>query len=150
MKSKRHAAIIDIIRDCEIEKQEELVDKLKEKGFDVTQATISRDIRELKLTKIQVGKNKQVYSIVTAEPVITERQKRVFVDGVIDLQVANNILVIKTLVGMAMAVAASLDAMDNDEIIGTIAGDDTIFSVLEDEQTARLVLERLHRLINKT
>jgi transcriptional regulator of arginine metabolism len=146
MKSKRHSAIIDIIKNNDIETQEELADRLKAMGFDVTQATVSRDIRQLKLTKIQYDNNKQKYAAISGpEHVITERQIRVFKEGVASMQVAGNILVIKTLVGMAMAVAAALDAMDNKEIIGTIAGDDTIFSVFKNVGEAEAVLERLHK-----
>jgi len=148
MKKKRHATIIGIIEDFDIETQDELVEKLKQKGFVVTQATISRDIKELKLTKIPSNMGKQKYVIMTDNKhKITERQIRVFKEGVTDVHPAGTIMVIKTLEGMAMAVAASLDAMENTEIIGTIAGDDTIMSVMRDPDDVLSVIERLRRVL---
>jgi len=148
MKKKRHATIIGIIEDFDIETQDELVDKLGEKGLIVTQATISRDIKELKLTKIPSEVGKQKYAIMSDNKnKITERQIRVFKEGVTDVHPAGTIMVIKTLTGMAMAVAASLDAMENNEIIGTIAGDDTIMSVMKDPEDVLTVIERLRRVL---
>jgi len=148
MKKKRHATIIGIIEDFDIETQDELVDKLGEKGLIVTQATISRDIKELKLTKIPSDSGKQKYAIMTDNKnKISERQIRVFKEGVTDVHPAGTIMVIKTLTGMAMAVAASLDAMENNEIIGTIAGDDTIMSVMKDPEDVLTVIERLRRVL---
>jgi len=148
MKKKRHAAIIGIVDSFDIETQEELVDRLGQKGFAVTQATISRDIKELRLTKIPAGAGKQKYAILSdSKSKISERQKRVFKEGVTGVQPAGSIMVIKTLTGMAMAVAASLDAMDNHEIIGTIAGDDTIMSVMKDPDDVLVVIERLRRVL---
>ena len=148
MKKKRHATIIGIIGDFDIETQDELVDKLRQKGLIVTQATISRDIKELKLTKIASESGKQKYAIMSDNKnKITERQIRVFKEGVTDIHPAGTIMVIKTLTGMAMAVAASLDAMENNEIIGTIAGDDTIMSVMKDPEDVLIVIERLRRVL---
>lgn len=151
MKKKRHAAIIGIIEDFAIETQEELAQKLQEKGFVVTQATISRDIKELKLTKISEGTGKQKYAVLTeGKEKLSIRQKRVFKEGVAGIYPAGNIMVIKTLIGMAMAVAASLDAMDdNHEIVGTIAGDDTIMSVMKTPEDVLSVIERLRRVLNE-
>jgi len=149
MKQKRHAGIVNIIENNNIETQEELADKLKAAGFNVTQATVSRDIRELKLTKISTDSGRQKYSVMSeSKEQISERQKRVFKEGVIGIQPASNILVIKTLTGMAMGVAAALDAMDNKEIIGTIAGDDTLMSVCKNEQDVYAVIERVQRVLN--
>ena len=148
MKKKRHAAIIGIIENFDIETQDELVDKLSEKGFVVTQATISRDIKELKLTKIPAGLRKQKYGVMADNKnKVSERQIRVFKEGVTGIHPAGTIMVIKTLTGMAMAVAASLDAMENDEIIGTIAGDDAIMSVMKDPEDVLTVIERLRRVL---
>ena len=148
MKKKRHATIIGIIEDFDIETQDELVEKLRLKGFVVTQATISRDIKELKLTKIPSNMGKQKYVIMTDNKhKITERQIRVFKEGVTAVHPAGTIMVIKTLEGMAMAVAASLDAMENAEIIGTIAGDDTIMSVMKSPDDVLNVIERLRRVL---
>lgn len=144
MKIKRQSKIVELIRDNDVETQEQLASMLQDEGFKVTQATISRDIRELKLTKISTADSKQKYAIFTSEDIqVSERFKRVFRDGVISLDYAQNIIVIRTLNGMAMAVAAALDAMDNTEIMGTIAGDDTIFCVVKAEQKAIRLIERL-------
>jgi len=148
MKKKRHATIIGIIGDFDIETQDELVERLRQKGLIVTQATISRDIKELKLTKISSESGKQKYVIMSDNKnKVTERQIRVFKEGVTDIHPAGTIMVIKTLTGMAMAVAASLDAMENNEIIGTIAGDDTIMSVMKDPEDVLTVIERLRRML---
>lgn len=144
MKIKRQSKIVELIRDYDIETQDQLAEMLTEEGFNVTQATISRDIRELKLTKISTGESKQKYAILTTEDIkVSERLKRVFKDGVISIDYAQNIIVLKTLNGMAMAVAAALDSMGNTEIMGTIAGDDTIFCVVKNEQKAIRLIERL-------
>jgi len=148
MKKKRQATIIGIIEDSAIETQEELVERLLQKGFVVTQATISRDIKELRLTKVQSSSGKQKYAILhEGRDKVSERQRRVFREGVVGVHTAGNIMVIKTLTGMAMAVAAALDAMDNGEIVGTIAGDDTIMSVMKDTEDVLLVIERLRRVL---
>lgn len=144
MKTQRRLKIIEIIKNYDIDTQEELAEKLMEAGFEVTQATISRDIRELNLTKVASSKGKQKYTVVTpSDKSFLDRQIRVFRDAVISLDVAQNLVVIKTLVGMAMAVAAALDAMDNPEIVGTIAGDDTLFCALKTERDALLLVEKL-------
>ena len=150
MKKKRQAAIIGIIEDYAVETQDELVERLQKQGFDITQATISRDIKELKLTKVQGASGKQKYAVLhEGKDQISERQRRVFKEGVTGIHPAGNIMVIKTLEGMAMAVAAALDAMnnDNDEIVGTIAGDDTIMSVMKDPEDVSVVIERLRRVL---
>ena len=114
-----------------------LADLLNKAGFNVTQATVSRDIRELKLTKATMQSGKQKYVATAKESsFVTERLNRVFRDGIVSIDYAQNIVVIKTLVGMAMAVAAALDSMENSEIMGTIAGDDTIFCVVKNESKA--------------
>ncbi len=149
MKVKRQSKILEIIKDNEIDTQEALAERLNSEGFNVTQATVSRDIRELKLTKVSAGNGKQKYAVVSNnENQVTERLKRVFRDGVTGIDYAQNIIVIKTLIGMAMAVAAALDAMDNAEIIGTIAGDDTVFCVVKNEGKAVKLIEKLKDNIN--
>lgn len=149
MKVKRQSKILEIIRDYEIDTQEALAEKLNGAGFNVTQATVSRDIRELKLTKVSTGLGKQKYVTTSSDGTeISQRLKRVFSDGVISIDFAQNIIVIKTLTGMAMAVAAALDAMDNAEIMGTIAGDDTVFCVVKNEGRAVRLIEKLKENIN--
>ena len=131
MKIARHAKILELIENYEIETQDELAQKLCEEGFHVTQATVSRDIREMKLTKIATEKGKQKYAVISShDSEVTERMTRVFKEAVTKMDYAQNIIVIKTLGGMGMAVAVALDNMQNSEILGTIAGDDTVFCVV--------------------
>ena len=138
MKVKRQSKILELIRENDIETQEMLADLLNKAGFNVTQATVSRDIRELKLTKATMQSGKQKYVAAAKESsFVTER------DGIVSIDYAQNIVVIKTLVGMAMAVAAALDSMENSEIMGTIAGDDTIFCVVKNESKAVKLTENL-------
>ena len=150
MKVKRQSKILELIRENDIETQEMLADLLNKAGFNVTQATVSRDIRELKLTKATMQSGKQKYVATAKESsFVTERLNRVFRDGIVSIDYAQNIVVIKTLVGMAMAVAAALDSMENSEIMGTIAGDDTIFCVLKNESKAVKLTENLKAIILK-
>ena len=144
MKIKRQSKIVELIRDNDIETQDKLVEMLNDEGFNVTQATVSRDLRELRLTKVASENGGQKYALLHSDDVqISERLARVFRDGVISMDYAQNIIVIKTLNGMAMAVAAALDSMGNSEVMGTIAGDDTIFCVVKTEQKAIKLMERL-------
>ena len=117
LKIARHAKILELIEKYDIETQDELAQKLCEEGFMVTQATVSRDIREMKLTKIATERGKQKYSV-------------------------------KTLEGMGMAVAVALDNMQNPEILGTIAGDDTVFCVVRTHNQAAVIIEKLYRIIH--
>lgn len=144
MKVKRQSKILELIRENDIETQEMLADLLNKAGFNVTQATVSRDIRELKLTKATMQSGKQKYVATAKESsFVTERLNRFFRDGIVSIDYAQNIVVIKTLVGMAMVVAAALDSMENSEIMGTIAGDDTIFCVVKNESKAVKLTENL-------
>lgn len=144
MKIKRQSKIVELIKDNEIETQDRLVELLNAEGFNVTQATVSRDMRELKVTKVATGSGSQKYAVLDSGDIeLSERLSRVFRDGVVSIDYAQNIIVIKTLNGMAMAVAAALDSMENNEVMGTIAGDDTIFCVVKTEQKAVRLIERL-------
>jgi transcriptional regulator of arginine metabolism len=146
MKKKRHAKVIELIHSYEIETQEELAEKLREEGFQVTQATVSRDIRDLKLSKVAANGGGQKYAAVKkndAHP-MEERYSRVLRDGFISMDLAQNILVLKTVSGMAMAAAAALDAFKFPEIVGCIAGDDTIFVATRSEAQAEALREKLH------
>ena len=144
MKVKRQSKILELIRENDIETQEMLADLLNKAGFNVTQATVSRDIRELKLTKATMQSGKQKYVATAKESsFVTERLNRVFRDGIVSIDYAQNIVVIKTLIGMAMAVAAALDSMENSEIMVTIAVDDTIFCVVKNESRAVKLTENL-------
>ncbi|MCI8299756.1 MAG: arginine repressor [Lachnospiraceae bacterium] len=148
MKSKRHAKILEIISKNSIETQEELLDCLEKEGFQVTQATVSRDIRELKLTKVAGNAGRQKYMAFNEKNKdLSEKYTRIFKDGFISMDMAQNILVIKTVSGMAMAVAAALDAMDCHEIVGSIAGDDTIMCAVRTVEDTVLLMERLHKIV---
>lgn len=147
MKANRHAKILEIIRKYEVDTQEELCSRLNEAGYKVTQATVSRDIRELKLTKVSISGGRQKYTSLTDNSSeLEERYIRVFRDGVVSMDLAQNILVIKTVAGMAMAVAAALDAMDCHEIVGSIAGDDTIMCAVRTVDDAAELMRRLRKV----
>lgn len=148
MKSKRHAKILEIITKYNVETQEELSDRLEREGFHVTQATVSRDIRELKLTKVAAASGRQKYVALNESQVdMREKYTRIFQNGFVSMDMAQNILVIKTASGMAMAVAAALDAMNYDEIVGSIAGDDTIMCAVRTVEDTERLMERLRRIV---
>ena len=148
MKSKRHAKIIDMINQYDIETHEELADRLNAEGFSVTQATVSRDIRELKLSKISTDYGKQKYIIHQLKnDGMDEKYVRILRDGYASMEMAQNILVIKTVSGMAMAVAAALDNMNCKEIVGCIAGDDTIMCAIRTVDDTILVMEKIRKII---
>jgi len=149
MKISRQSKIIELISKYDIETQEELAERLMEAGFNVTQATVSRDIRELKLTKVAVDGGKQKYILLQkTEPDISEKYTRVLREGFVSMDMAQNILVIKTISGMAMAVAAALDALQISSIVGCIAGDDTIMCAVRTVEDTPAVMEKLNKLIN--
>ena len=147
MKRNRQEAILRVISQYEVETQQELAQRLKEEGFEVTQATVSRDIRELKLTKVSQENGRQRYAALS-EPGSDMNGKyvRVFKEGFRSADTAQNILVVKTVSGMAMAVAAALDNMQCDEIVGSIAGDDTIMCAVRTSAEAQNLLARLKKL----
>lgn len=147
MKVGRHSKIVELIGKYEIETQEELAAYLKEAGYQVTQATVSRDIRELKLTKVQKANGRQCYSIMQSQRDFGEKYLRILRDCYVSMDMAQNILVIKTVSGMAMAVAAALDAIRFHEIVGCIAGDDTIMCAVRSVDDTILVMDKIRRLI---
>lgn len=149
MKSARHAKILELVRKNDIETQEDLSERLHMEGFAVTQATVSRDIRELKITKVSGKGGRQKYVALTEESSdIMEKYSRVFRDGFFSMDMAQNILVIKTVSGMAMAVAAALDHMDCTEIVGSIAGDDTIMCAVRTTQDTMQLMHRLRKILD--
>ncbi len=151
MKEKRHARILELIRTQNVGTQEEMCSLLNQAGYKVTQATVSRDIRELKLTKVSTNDGRQKYiSLTDTGNGINEKYTRVFQDGVVSIEMAQNILVIKTVSGMAMAVAAALDSMDCREIVGSIAGDDTIMCAVRTVDDTVALSRRLRKLLNRS
>ena len=148
MKTKRQTKMLELIKKHDIETQEELSDYLQKEGYQVTQATVSRDIRELKLTKLAMSNGRQKYAALTeANEDLSEKYTRVFRDAFVSMDMAQNILVIKTVSGMAMAVAAAIDAMHLHEIVGCIAGDDTIMCAVRSVDDTIAVMSRLRKLV---
>ncbi len=150
-KKKRHNKILEIIASQEIDTQEELANQLKNAGFDVTQATVSRDIRELNLYKVSGGGGRQKYAILQQEDSrhLEDKYIRVLKDGFSSMDMAQNILVVKTVSGMAMAVAAAIDAMRFQEIVGSIAGDDTIMMAVRTVEDTEKLMGRIRELLLK-
>lgn len=150
MKKIRHNQILDIIAKNDIETQEELASHLKNAGFLVTQATVSRDIRELKLTKVPMGNGKQKYGVLKQEDThMEDRFIRVLKDGFVSMDMAQNILVVRTVSGMAMAVAAAIDALKFSEVVGCIAGDDTIMIAVRTIEDTRNLMDKIHKLMDQ-
>ncbi|MBR3368010.1 MAG: arginine repressor [Lachnospiraceae bacterium] len=150
MKKNRHEKILKIIAENEIETQEDLAAALRESGCKVTQATVSRDIRELRLTKIQTPEGRQKYvRSSSAEHTSTDKYIRVLRDSFISMDNAQNILVIRTVSGMAMAAAAALDALHLPEVLGCIAGDDTIMAAVRTTEEARKVMDYLYGMLER-
>lgn len=148
MKVSRHTKIIELINQYHIETQEELADRLNSAGFKVTQATVSRDIRDLKLTKVPDENGKQRYAVTPADiSEMGEKYIRVLRDGFMSMDMAQNILVIKTVSGMAMAVCAAIDAMKWSEVVGSIAGDDTIMCAIRTVEDTAKVMDKIGRIV---
>lgn len=150
MKQNRHQKIAELVSRYEIETQEELAEKLKEAGFSVTQATISRDIRQMNLSKLPAGNGRQKYVILKQEHELLADNKyiRVLRDGFVSMDMAQNILVMRTVSGMAMAVAAALDAIHFGEVVGCIAGDDTIMVAVRSVEDTKILMEKIRELIH--
>lgn len=150
MKIERRAKIIELIGKYPIETQEELAEMLEKNGFPVTQATISRDIRELKLTKVSVDGVKQKYTLLQEKEIdYVQKYIRVLQDGYVSMEPAGNLLVIKTLSGMAMAVAAAVDNLELAGVAGTIAGDDTVMCAIHSAAEVAEVMAKLLALLKE-
>lgn len=148
MKTNRQSKIIEIIQKNEVETQDELSALLEKDGFRVTQATVSRDIRELKLTKIPTAGGRQKYAVITDAPEnLSKKYERVLREGFLSIDMAQNILVIKTVSGMASAVCAAIDAMKMREIVGSIAGDDTIMCAIRTVDDTYAVMKKIRRIV---
>lgn len=147
MKYQRQAKIMELVEKYDIETQDELLEKLKEEGFQATQATVSRDIREMNLTKVSVPGARQKYVMEKKNRYETLNSYRnVLSTGIISVDTAENIIVIKTLSGVAMAVAAALDHMEIDGLVGTIAGDDTIFLAVKEKSLTMSVKTKIEKM----
>ena len=149
MKIARHSKIIDLINQYDIETQEELAAKLQEAGFAVTQATVSRDIRELKLMKIARPDGGSRYTVMgQRDSQNSEKYIRVLKDAFLSMEMAQNILVIKTVSGMANAAGAALDNMNYSEVVGCIAGDDTIACINRRTDDTIILMDKIKKIIN--
>ncbi len=150
MKKIRHRKIVEIIERYDVETQEELAGYLKDAGFVVTQATVSRDIRELKLSKVPSGNGRQKYIVLRQDDShMGDKYIRVLRDGFTSMDMAQNILVVKTVSGMAMAVAAALDALKFPEVVGCIAGDDTIMVAVRTVEETQALMGKIHMMIDR-
>lgn len=151
MKSARHGSIREIIEQGNIETQEELAEALRKRNIDVTQATVSRDIKELMLVKVPTGNGHSRYALPERKtPLFNEEQMaRLFREFVTSLNASENILVIKTLPGAAGIVATAMDHAEWPEIIGTVAGDDTLLAVVKPMEMAGDVMEKLRVLMHR-
>ncbi len=147
-KKDRQEKIIEIVQSREIDTQEALAAALEGEGYSVTQATVSRDIRLLGLVKMSLGDGRQKYMLPERkEGPMEEKYVRVLKEGFLSMDKAGNILVVKTVSGMAMAVAAALDALQLPEIVGCIAGDDTIMAALRTPEDTSRVMKRLQEML---
>ena len=148
MKGKRQKKILELIEKYNIETQEELTRRLQEEGFPSTQGTISRDIRELKLTKVAGESGKQKYApILTRDLHVSDKYRRVLSEAIIHMEGAGNLLVIKTVSGMAMACGAAIDSIAMKGVVGCIAGDDTLLCVVKDAAMVCDVTDEIHLII---
>lgn len=148
MKVNRHAKIVELVGKYKIETQEELAERLKAEGFQITQATVSRDIRDLKLTKVPAEDGGQKYVVLKAtESVLKDKYVRIMKDGFVSMNNAQNLVVIKTESGMAMAVAAAIDEMHWAEVVGCIAGDDTIMCAVHSTEEALSVMDKIRKIV---
>ena len=147
MKLERHSKIVELIGKYEIGTQEELAEYLNREGFNVTQATVSRDIRELKLSKVQTESGKQRYVVLQNQDGLNDKYIRVLRDSFMSMDMAQNILVIKTVEGMAMAAGVALDAIHFHEIVGCVAGDNTIFCAVRSVDDTIILMDKLKKLL---
>ena len=150
MKNNRQKQILSLIAAHEITTQEELLEKLRESGYNVTQATVSRDIRQLKLIKIQSDNDTYRYAESGAEtgPAINAKYVNILSETVTDVDYAGHLIVVKTYNGMAMAAGAAFDSMRWNGILGTIAGDDTVFIAVRSEAFAKEICDRIRNMSN--
>lgn len=147
MKVGRHSKIVELIGKYQIETQEELASYLKEAGYHVTQATVSRDIRELKLTKVQRENGRQCYAVMQTQKDFSEKYLRILRDCFVSMDMAQNILVVKTVSGMAGAAAEALDVIGFHEMVGCIAGDNTIMCAMRTVDDTIIFMDKLKKII---
>ena len=145
MKTNRQKKILEIVNRHHIETQDDLIERLMGEGFTVTQATVSRDIRELQLTKVLTNRGTYRYVAPKREDMVAGLKfNAALVDSIISVEAAMNIIVIKTFPGLAQAVAAGVDNLAIAEVLGCVAGDDTIMIATKSEEAAKSISERIH------
>ena len=150
MKGKRQEKILELIKKYDIETQEELTRRLQEAGFSSTQGTISRDIRELKLTKVAGPGGRQKYApIITEDLHVSNKYRRVLSEAILHMESAENILVVKTVPGMAMACGAAIDSISIKGVVGCIAGDDTIMCATKNGDDAERIMHKVRGLLGE-
>jgi transcriptional regulator of arginine metabolism len=150
MKIARHAKILELISQRDVETQEELVDDLRRQGMNVTQATVSRDIKELKLIKVMSSNGRYKYaSIAHGESALSEKLIRIFAQTVINIDIVGNTIVIRTISGSASAAAEALDSLNWDGLVGTLAGDNTIFALGRTDEKAQELATKFKKLLNE-
>ena len=149
MKNRRQEKILELISRYEIETQEEMISRLLDEGYNVTQATISRDMRELKLTKVLTAKGTYKYAAGSTRYSSNNSLKinTAIADAIVKVDYALNNIVIKTFPGLAQAVASGVDSLNMDSILGCVGGDDTIIVVTVDEASARELSEKIRELM---
>lgn len=148
MKKRRQSKILEIISLYNVETQEELQQYLKESGFEITQATISRDIKELRLVKVLSNEGRYIYSRNKSEISEEKRTNSIFIESIQSIESAMNTVVVRCYSGMANATCAAIDAMEWSGVVGTIAGDDTIFVLCKNEEQAVLFAHSLEKIVN--
>ena len=149
MKKHRQEKMLELISRYEIDTQDELIDRLRDHGFEVTQATVSRDIRELKIAKMTTGNGTYRYVLPKqqSEPAAGMRFSNTLIDSIVSVDHACNLVVLKTYSGLAQAVAVGIDGMNMHQVLGCVAGDDTIMIVSRDEECATVIADRIRMLM---
>ena len=149
MKSARHNLILEIIENKDIETQEELAEALKNRGVNVTQATVSRDIKELRLLKVLSEHGGYKYATVErAEKGMNERFARILAESIVNVEPVNNLIVVNTLTASANAAGEAIDSMKWPDVMGTIAGDNTLLIITRSNEAAQAIMEKFHALLN--
>ncbi len=145
-RNARQMKLLDLIAEKDIETQEELVYELQKAGFEVTQATVSRDIKELGLIKVSADGKKQRYTKERSDNAVTSKVTDMFKRAVVSIEFALNMVVIKTLAGGANIAGSMIDRLKNKAVLGCVAGDDTVFAVMRDEASAEEIVEQLREI----
>lgn len=149
MKIARHAKIIEIIQSKEVETQEQLAEQLRSKGFDITQATVSRDIKELKLIKVMNSHGTHKYATISPEDsFLSNKLVNIFCQTVLYVDHVDKFIVLKTIAGAAPAAAEALDSLKFNGIVGTIAGDNTVFILARQEEDTKEIVQKIKKMIN--